>query len=229
MFSEFIKSTILSKVVVAVTGAMITGFLVAHIAGNLLMYIGAEAFNSYAHNLSNMPVLVWGNRIALLIALILHTFATIRLVMYNKQSKPVGYKSPTYTKSTFSSRNMIFMGFVLLFFAIYHILHFTAGVIDPATFKSNLEFTLANGEKAHDAYRMAILGFQNPLIAVFYVIAMISLGLHLNHGVSSLFQTLGIYGDKFTKNAKKIGSTFAIILVALFSSIPIAVMLKILK
>jgi succinate dehydrogenase / fumarate reductase cytochrome b subunit len=222
---DMFNSTILAKYVVAITGLVITGFLFGHIAGNLLIFLGADAFNSYAHGLHKLPLVVWGTRIVLLICALLHTYATIKLTMYNKQAKPIGYKKSGYIKSTFASRNMIALGFVLLAFMVFHILHFTAGVIDPATYKDKFQVMLSSGELAMDAYKMAIIGFNKPAIVVFYVIAMFSLSFHLSHGIQSLIQTMGFYGETLTPRAKLISNLASYTLGLLFSSIPVSVLL----
>lgn len=218
----FLKSSILSKIVVAITGLMMVLFIVGHTLGNLLIYVGPEAINSYAVGLADLGPGLWVVRIVLLLALILHVVATINLTMHNKK---VGgnYKVNNYKASTFSSRFMAYAGLTLLFFILYHLAHFTLGITNPSDYAS--QATLENGRVVHDVYTMVILGFQNVIVSLFYVIAVIFLGLHLKHGVHSMFQTLGIHGKELTPKLQKFAAAFAFIIVISLISIPITIML----
>jgi len=218
----FLKSSILSKFVVAITGLIMVGFIVGHTLGNLLIYAGPEAINTYAVGLKDISGVVWAMRIVLIISLILHVIATINLVRHNRAVAGT-YKVNNYKASTFSARFMAYAGLTILFFIIYHLLHFTFGVTDPGDFSR--QYLLENGRIVHDVYSMVVLGFRNIIVSVFYIIAVIFLGLHLKHGFHSLFQTLGIHGKKFTPMIQKVAVAFSIIIVVSLISIPISVML----
>ncbi|MCX6147187.1 MAG: succinate dehydrogenase cytochrome b subunit [Candidatus Kapabacteria bacterium] len=224
MLSNFLKSTILSKILVAVTGLLLVLFIVGHTLGNLLVYLGPNAINTYALGLKKLGALLWVVRGGLIFAVLIHIIATIRLTLYNKTAKPINYTVTGYITSTFSSRTMAIAGLTILFFVIYHLLHFTLGVTNPEFMK--LETNL-HGENVHDVFTMMITGFRNPLVSGFYILAVSFLGLHLNHGVKSLFHTLGIAGPIFTPMIAKISTVFAIVICGALISIPISVMLRI--
>ena len=220
----FLKSTILSKIVVAITGIVLVGFIVGHTLGNVLIFGGPDAINSYAIGLRDLGGLLWVVRIIILLSVVLHIIATIRLTMHNK-AVAGNYKVNNYKASTFSARFMAYAGLMILFFVLYHLAHFTLGITNPDQFE--LTTTLANGRVVHDVYTMVVLGFRNVLVSAFYIIAVIFLGFHLKHGVHSMFQTLGIHGKKFTPMIQKFALAFSIVIVVSLISIPISIMLGI--
>jgi len=218
---QFWHSSIGKKIIVALTGIVLVGFLLGHLTGNLLMYFGAEAFNEYAEFLHNMlhGAGVWIARIVLLTCLILHVAATIGLVIANKKAKGLNYEKPETNVASGSSRIMIWSGLTILAFIIFHILHYTVRV------DSDLAKYGDNG----DAYRMVIVGFQSVWVSIFYIIAISLLCSHLSHGVSSIFQTLGLR----TRGNASLISCFAKGYTAIiwigFISIPVAVLTGLLK
>ncbi len=218
---QFWHSSIGKKIIVAVTGAVLAAFLLGHLTGNLLMYVGAEAFNEYAEFLHNMlhGVGVWIARISLLTCLVLHVAATISLVRANKAAKGQNYEKPETSVASGSSRIMIWSGLTILAFVIFHLLHYTVRV----------DSELANLGDNGDAYGMVILGFESFLVSLFYIIAITLLCSHLSHGVASIFQTLGLRtrGNASLINAFAKGYT-ALIWVG-FVSIPVAVLAGIIK
>ena len=218
---QFWHSSIGKKIIVAVTGAVLVAFLLGHLTGNLLMYMGAEAFNEYAEFLHNMlhGAGVWIARIVLLTCLVLHVVATICLVRANKEAKGQNYENPETSVASGSSRIMIWSGLTILAFVVFHILHYTVRV------DSDLAKLGDNG----DAYGMVILGFQSFLVSLFYIISITLLCSHLSHGVASIFQTLGLR----TRGNAKLIDCFAKGYTALiwvgFVSIPVAVLTGILN
>lgn len=218
----FLKSNILSKIVVAVTGLIMVGFIIGHTLGNLLVFAGPEAINTYAVGLQDLGPALWIVRIVLILAAILHVITTINLVRHNRAVSG-SYKVNNYKAATFSGRFMAYAGLTILFFVLYHLAHFTWGIVDPADYSR--EYLLSNGRIVHDVYSMIVLGFRNVLISAFYIIAVIFLGLHLKHGIHSSFQTLGIHGKKFTPMIQKIAVALSVIIVVSLISIPISVML----
>jgi len=218
----FLKSSILSKIIVAITGLLMVLFIIGHALGNLLIYAGPEAINAYAVGLTDLGPALWVVRIVLIIALILHVVATINLVRKNKKIAG-NYKVNNYKASTFSARFMTYAGLTVLFFILYHLAHFTFGITNPSEHAS--QATLENGRLVHDVYTMVVLGFRNVIVSLFYVIAVIFLGLHLKHGVHSMFQTLGIHGKNLTPKIQKFAAALAVIIVISLISIPITIML----
>ena len=181
-----LSSTVGVKFLVAVTGLIWVLFVVVHMLGNLQIYLGPEAINSYAAFLKSNPGPLWGARFGLLAALIIHVWGIAKLSLANRKARPTPYAVKKTVRSTFSSRTMVMSGLVLLSFVIYHLLHFTLGVTHPE------HFHLEDAAGRHDVYSMTILGFQQPLVSIAYIVATLLLGLHLSHGVASLFQTMGL-------------------------------------
>src|SRR5262245_38099807 len=132
MIFRFLSSTVGKKVVVAVTGIVMVGFLFAHLAGNLLVFAGADVFNQYSMALKANPVLLWGVRIVLLLSVILHIVFTIQLTVRNKSSRPIGYEVNKTQQATWGSTFVAISGLFLLAYLIYHLLHFTLGTAHPA-------------------------------------------------------------------------------------------------
>ncbi|HEY6084681.1 MAG TPA: succinate dehydrogenase cytochrome b subunit [Nitrospira sp.] len=175
-----------SKVVVAVTGLMLAGFVVFHMLGNLQVFQGADALNTYAAVLRELPILLWSARIGLLLIAVLHIGLTIRLAIRNRRARPVAYAVHEYRKASFASRTMALTGGFLLLFIIFHLLHFTAGVVDTS-FADRLDV-----EGHRDVYAKVVHAFHNPWLVVLYLAAQAIVGLHLIHGVTSSLQTLGL-------------------------------------
>lgn len=211
----FVKSSIGRKIIVALTGLALVLFLAGHLTGNLLIYAGPDAFNEYAHFLHTFlhGMGVWIARIGLLVCLILHVWFTILLTKENKAARPK-YAHDATVQAPKSSRMMIWSGLTILAFIVYHLLHFTIRI------DSNLA---KMGETS--PWHMVIEGFQNPLVVIFYVIAMTLLCSHLSHGVASIFQTLGLCSKKTAGPIKFISKAYAGIVYLGFISIPLAVLL----
>ena len=214
-------SSIGKKLIVAVTGAALVLFLAGHLTGNMLMYMSQEDFDHYAHFLHNMlhGAGIWVARIGLLGCIVLHVLATIALVIQNKKAKIISYEKDTYVQANSGSRWMIWSGLTILFFIVFHILHFTVRV--------DSELAIIAKESP---YQMVINGFKgHPLVSLFYILAMTCLCSHLSHGVSSIFQTLGL---RTRKNAKliSIGSwAYTIIIYVGFISVPISIYFGLIK
>jgi succinate dehydrogenase / fumarate reductase, cytochrome b subunit len=208
------SSSIGKKLIVALTGLVLAGFLAGHLSGNLLMYVGRAAFNEYAEFLHHMlhGAGVWIARVVLLTMLVIHVVATISLTRQNRAARqPYEYKATIQASK--SSRIMIWSGLTILAFVIFHLLHFTVRV----------DSQLA-GIGATDPYGMVIVGFRNPLVVLFYIIAMTLLCSHLSHGVASIFQTLGLRSKKAEGTIKTISVGYSLAIWAGFISIPISVL-----
>jgi succinate dehydrogenase / fumarate reductase, cytochrome b subunit len=144
---DYLKSTLLSKVVMAVTGVLLVLFVIGHCIGNMQVFIGQETFNRYAHFLQGLGELLWVIRIALLLALIFHIITSIRVKWLNFQAKGQKYEVRNYVKASLTGRTMMWTGILVALFLTFHLLHFTVGVIDPGNFsKTNLEYY------THEAY-----------------------------------------------------------------------------
>ncbi len=213
-----IRSSMGMKFVMAVTGIAMLGFLVGHLAGNLQVFGGPEGINAYAAFLKGSPGILWTSRIGLLVALGLHVWAGVRLSRINHAARPQAYAVKKNLASSWYARYMLVSGTIILAFLIFHILHFTTGTIFPE------QFAFQDPMERHDVFRMMVLGFQNPYVAVFYVVAMALLFFHLGHGIWSMTQSLGFWGPRFTPAMMKIGVAIAIILAVGFATMPIAIL-----
>src|SRR6266850_1567799 len=179
--------------IVAVTGVVLIVFVIGHLLGNLQIFLGPDWVNSYAQHLRALGPLLWAIRIFLLVSVFLHIFYTISLAIENRRARPVHYKRKDHVKATFASRHMVVSGLVVLGFIIFHILHFTVRKIDP-------RFLLLKADPLNhsDVYSMMVYGFQNGYVSAFYIVGLFLLTLHLTHGTSSFFQSLGLNNQRLT-------------------------------
>ncbi len=128
---SYLKSSILSKWVMAVTGIVLVGFLIGHTVGNMQLFIGSDTFNTYAAFLQGLGELLWVVRITLIVCVLLHIFTSIKLKLDNYAARPIKYQYKSYLKAKLTSRNMIWTGIMILAFVVYHLLHFTVGTAHP--------------------------------------------------------------------------------------------------
>ena len=210
--------------VVALTGLILIGFVVGHLLGNLQIFLGPEWINAYAHKLRELGAMLWVIRIGLLVTVLLHIYFTIRLAIDNRRARPDRYKTKDYVKATVASRSMALSGLLLLAFILFHIAHFTVRVTDP-----RFPMLKADPLNRYDVYSMMVYGFQNIWVSAFYVLAMFLLALHLTHGTSSFFQSLGLNNKKLTPRLANAGRVLAWSLFVGYISIPLAVLLGFLQ
>lgn len=209
--ASFFQTTLGKKAVMAVTGVLLFGFLIGHMVGNLQFFQGPEKLNTYAENLRHlMPALIVV-RIGLLVIAVLHIASSISLVRSQRAARPVGYARKQNVGSTYASRTMYWSGPIVLAFLIYHLLHFTIGTVHPSF-------------RDLRPYENVVAGFSNPIVAIAYIIAMTLLGMHLYHGLWSMFQTLGFAHPRYTPKLKAFAKVFTVVLVLGFISVPIAVL-----
>jgi succinate dehydrogenase / fumarate reductase cytochrome b subunit len=211
--SGFLASTIGRKVVMAVTGLILFGFVLGHMLGNLQVYQGPEALNSYAKFLREVlhGAGLWIARIGLLVAAVLHIWAATSLTLANRAARPVGYRKWKPRESTYASRTMRWSGVIVLLFVIYHLLHFTTGTVHPDFVEG-------------DVYHNFITGFRSVPASIVYIVAMLLLGLHLHHGLWSMLQTLGLSHPRWKKLAQGGAALFAAVIVIGNISFPLAVL-----
>jgi succinate dehydrogenase / fumarate reductase cytochrome b subunit len=175
----FWRSTIGKKIVMAVTGVLLVGFIIGHAMGNLIVFRGPDAFNAYAAFLKGNAGVLWTVRAGLLVAVVLHIIAAYQLTRLQQRARPVGYQHREPQVSTLAARTIRWGGALLLVFVIYHLLHLTTGTVHPAF--------------SHvDAYGNVMTGFGVWWVALIYIVATFALGLHLYHGVWSSIRTLGL-------------------------------------
>lgn len=217
-----LQTTIAQKILVALTGLFMMFFIIAHLLGNLEIFSGPDAINQYGVLLRTFPKVLWSFRILLLIAITIHVILTIKLSKKNKITKKINYKNPNFKATTFASKTMLFGGLTVLCFVIYHIAHFTLHITNP-------EFdSLIDSNGRFHVYNMVILGFSNPLVSGFYILAQIMLAFHISHGFSSCFRTLGLANHYLFNKIKLLGKFIAATIALLYISIPMSVLLGIL-
>jgi len=224
ILAAFYHSSVGKKMIVAITGIILILFVIGHLLGNLQIFIGPDWINGYSQHLRDLGPLLWAVRLFLLAAVIIHIWVTIQLAIENRRARPEAYMDKQYVKATFASRHMVMSGLIVLVFIIYHLAHFTVRVTDN-------RFTLLRADPLghYDVYSMMVYGFQNYLVSGFYVLGLFLLALHLSHGSSSFFQSLGLNDKKLTPRLALGGRIFTWLLFAGYTSIPVAILLGLIK
>ncbi len=219
-FAKYIKSSVGAKHIMAITGLMLVGFVLAHMLGNLQIFLGRDALNGYAEGLKGLGPILWIMRIGLIAAVVVHIWSAVRLTAMNSAARPVKYKVVHREKSTFASRVMIWSGIIIVAFLVFHLMQFTfGGGPFPDDFN---QLQHMEGYDRHDVFNMVVAGFSRAPVTIAYVIAMFLLCLHLKHGISSLFQTLGINHPKFNGLIKMAAPGIAVLVFIGNCSMPIA-------
>lgn len=219
---ELYRSALGKKYVMAITGMVFMGYVLAHMVGNLKLYQGAEDFNAYAHFLRRLlyPILpesgtLWLLRLVLIGALIMHVVAAAQLTAMNRRARPDSYRQKRdFVAADFAARTMRWTGVIVLLFIGYHLADFTFGWVNPVGLEA-------------EPYERVVASFSIPAVSAFYLVANIALGVHLYHGGWSLFQSMGWNNRRFNPWRRSFAIGFAAIVVLGNLSFPIAVMLGI--
>jgi len=212
--ARFYESTVGKKAVMAATGIILFGFVVGHLLGNLQFYLGPEALNAYGHNLRKLGPLLWVVRLALLAAVVAHVTAAVQLWQLNRAARPEGYRRLSAVSSSYASRTMMVSGPLLGLFIVYHLYHLTLG---PHLRHDADGFPLV--------YENVVAGFSDPVGSGIYIVAMGFLGMHLAHGVWSMFQSVGWNHPKYMPLIRRAATLAAALIVLGNISIPVAVLL----
>jgi succinate dehydrogenase / fumarate reductase cytochrome b subunit len=215
------NTTVGKKVVMAVTGIVLVGFVIAHMAGNLKIFLGPEALDSYALFLRTVgepllpyEVLLWVARIILLVSVVLHIVAAVQLTRLNWAARPQGYDTKRSVATSYAARTMRWSGVIIALFIVYHLLHFTGGFVG---FKP--------GQYHHlKVYDNVVAGFSVWYVSLSYILAMAALCLHLDHGVWSMFQTLGCNNARISPVLMVLSRVVALAVFVGFISVPVAVL-----
>ena len=211
-FGRFWGSTIGKKVVMAVTGIVLVGYILAHVTANLLIFAGPAAIDAYAAKLRTVPILLWGVRILLLVSVVLHVVAAVQLAARAKAARPTPYHRWEPQTSSAASRTMRWGGLAILLFLVYHILHFTTGQAHP--------------DFIHLApYHNITTAFRLWWVAAIYIAAMLALAMHLYHGTWSMLQTLGIEHARVNPARRRLATVIAVLVPLGFVTVPIAVLI----
>ena len=222
---NLLKSTIGLKIVMALTGIVLFGFVIGHMLGNLQIFLGADVLNDYAALLHETAPLLWGTRIVLLLSVFGHIYSAVVLSKRSMAARPSAYKEKKWMGSSYAVRTMRWGGVILLLFIVYHLLHFTVGVsVEPVFTKAVTCSDQSGSMDCGEVYSNVIRAFTNPFVALFYIVAQGALGLHLAHGLWSLCRTLGMQSESNSIMAKRASVAFGTLITVGNCSIPIAVL-----
>jgi succinate dehydrogenase / fumarate reductase cytochrome b subunit len=209
----------------AVTGIILVGFITGHLVGNLQIFEHPDHINGYAYFLRQLGPGLWIVRLVLLASVVLHIWAATVLALENRRARGhQTYGVKTWIQASFSSRYVRWTGYIVLAFIFYHLAQFTFGYAQAASFKENLPlYTMAGdyhvlgfsavkaGTQVPDVHSMVILGFKNPVVSVFYIVAVGLLSFHLLHGMDSLFQTFGWRSATWAGPLRKVVALFCLL------------------
>jgi len=223
LLKRIFGSSLGKKYIMAVSGCLLFLFVVAHLVGNLQIFLGPKVINRYGHFLQSNPELIWPARIILLVMVGLHIWAAVKLTIENRAARPVGYAQYEVVVATYASRTMFMSGLIILIFIVYHLLHFTVQV-QQINLTGQSFVDLRDPQQRHDIFRMMVVGFSNIWVSAFYLLGMALLCLHLSHGVSSMFQSLGWKNRAYGPFLDKFARIGALAIFIGYSSIPVAIL-----
>ena len=212
----FVSSNLGLKAIMAVSGLLMVGYLITHVAANLLVFRGAALINGYSAILHGQPAILYSARAVLFVALVAHVWSAIVLTQRDRAARPVAYAKQEPQVATFASRTIRWGGLLILFFLVYHILHFTTGTVHPAFVEG-------------DPHGNVVRAFRVPWVAALYVVAMAAVGLHLFHGTWSAFHSLGLTRPSQNPLRHKTSLLVAGAIWLGFTIIPLAVLAGIVK
>lgn len=228
---EFFKSSIGRKILMAITGLSMVMFVIVHLLGNSTIFGWLHGgINAYAHHLHSMPLpIIMAFRLGLLAIVCVHIWFGIQLTIENSDGRPQQYAVKSMQKATFASENMIWTGVILMGFIVYHLLHFTFQVISPDTAALTHLVPGVGGIMNPDVLTMVISAFKSFSVTLIYAIAMVTLFLHLSHGIQSFFQTMGWNNDRTMCFITKAGTLAALALFLGYVAVPVSILVGILK
>lgn len=215
---KFFKSTVGRKYLMGITGLVWMGFIFGHMAGNMLIFAGADAFNSYGHAIVSNKLLLYTSEVVLALAIILHIFCAITLTIQNRAARNLRYSvaASGEKRATWASRNMGAQGSAILAFIILHLI----------TFKYGTHYeTTVGGVVMRDLYRLALEVFQDPYYVSWYLVCLALLLFHLSHGAASILQSFGVLERKMQNGVKKAAWAYALVVVGGFISQPLYIFL----
>jgi succinate dehydrogenase / fumarate reductase cytochrome b subunit len=253
---RFLKSTIVLKIVMALTGLAICGFITVHAIGNFQYWLGPDTYNTYAALLQGLGELLWLVRAGLLVCIILHIISAVYLRLYSNEAKPTNYHVKNYVKATINKRTMLWAGVLIACGVTFHILHFTAGALNfengynqqeltpTATYGAVATSTVVNidGDEQiniydspdanenykirHDVYGMVTTEFANPVAVFVYIVFVFCVAFHLSHAIQSGLHTLGIQGRRFTPFIRIASIAIAFLIFCSLCILPVGVYAK---
>jgi succinate dehydrogenase / fumarate reductase, cytochrome b subunit len=221
----FYQSTIGKKIIMAVTGVIGIGFLIAHVAGNLQAFVGADKFNAYSAMLHGpLNELLWVLRLVLIVSVILHVMMAWQLTQRAHAARPIGYHDRKPQVSTLASRTMRWGGVLIVVFIVFHILHFTLEAITPGGAAG-----LVDNQGHRDVYANVVASFRVWWVSLFYIVTMVFIGLHLYHGSWSSLRTLGYAKPSLHPMQRRIALAIAVIVWLGFTLVPVGVIAGIIR
>lgn len=218
---SYFKSSVFKKQVVAVTGLAWVTYLLLHLAGNLIVFLGPQAFNHYAEMLHAVPELLWVARVGLIATFAIHIYFTILVTMENRAANGGLNRyavNATHGRTNFAKKYMILSGAILFIFLIFHLSHFTLPEKSgPATALAGKEYAL---------YGLVWNVFSTPGWVLLYLVGMWCVAMHLSHGIQSMFQSVGFFHDRYTPLIRKAGITLGALVAGAFSIIPLYIFVR---
>lgn len=221
--ADFHRSSLGKKALMAATGIVLFGFVLAHMVGNLKLYLGAEHLNEYAAWLREIGTpalpeggLLWIARVVLLVSVVVHMLAAWQVSRESRAARPVRYRKKTYVQADYATRTMRWGGVIIALFVVYHLMHLTWGNVHPDY--------LGHDAAGYHVFHNVVVGFSNPWVSGFYILANLALGLHLYHGLWSLFQTLGWTQPRLVAVRRGLAAAFAVVITAGNISFPLSVL-----
>ena len=229
IITNVFNSSLGKKYIMAVSGFALFLFVLGHLAGNLQIFIGREAINRYGNLLQTNPEIIWPVRVILILMVLLHIWSASKMTLENRAARPERYAVYQPFGSTFASRWMFVGGSIVLLFIVYHLLHFTAQVQyvnlthqNFATFMEKLPGQVPS--ERHDIFKMMVVGFSNLWVSLCYLIGLAWLCLHLSHGASSMFQSLGWRNEAYRGFLDRAAEVVAALIFLGYVSIPVAIL-----
>jgi succinate dehydrogenase / fumarate reductase cytochrome b subunit len=206
------------------TGGVMFLFVIGHLAGNLQVFLAPEHINAYGHFLQSNLEIIWPARIVLFSCVALHIWSAISLTRENRAARPIPYAAWEPTAASYASRTMLMSGIIIAVFIIYHLLHYT--VMVQALNFTGTDFAEMKRDNLHDIYGMIILGFSNLWVSLFYLVGVGLLCLHLSHGASAMWQSLGWKKNSYAPLLDGLAKWGALAIFLGYASIPLAVLFK---
>ncbi|HEX7632122.1 MAG TPA: succinate dehydrogenase cytochrome b subunit [Lacunisphaera sp.] len=227
LLGSLFHSSIGRKLLMAFTGLVLFGFVTGHLIGNLQIFEAPAKINAYAHMLESLGAVLWLIRAFLLLCLVIHVWLAIQLTLENRAARPQAYGVDHVNRATLASRVMARTGLVVLAFIPFHLAHYTLRAGHPGW--SEHTFRLTDGTMVRDVHTMMVEGFHNPLVSIFYILAVGILAYHLSHGIVSAVQTIGLKNDKWTRGLERFAVAYCWLYFLLNAAIPLAVLGGIVK
>lgn len=228
LFRNLFCSSLGKKYLMAVTGFLMVLFVIGHLAGNLQIFLGPEAINRYGNFLQTNVEVLWPVRIALILIILIHIWSATRLTLENRAARPVAYAKWEPTAASYASRTMMMSGLIVAAFIVYHLLHFTV-MVQAANLRGEDFKTLMDTQGRHDIHRMMVDGFGNLWVCLFYIIGVGLLCLHLSHGASAMWQSMGWKKRSYGPCLDKLALWGSVLIFLGYISIPISIYFGLVK